>query len=47
VIPKATSKQHIRDNWKSRQLELDEEDIRKIDSIQRKERQIDPGFSPW
>jgi 2,5-diketo-D-gluconate reductase B len=47
VIPKATSKQHIRDNWKSRKLELNEEDIQKIYSIQREKRQVDPGFSPW
>ncbi|MFB6204431.1 MAG: aldo/keto reductase [Candidatus Nanohaloarchaea archaeon] len=46
VIPKATSEEHIRDNLKALDLELDEEDIEKIDSIEREERMVDPGFSP-
>jgi 2,5-diketo-D-gluconate reductase B len=47
VIPKATGEEHIRDNYKAQDLELDEEDIEKIDSIEREERQVDPGFAPW
>lgn len=46
-IPKATSEDHIRDNLQARELELDEEDVEKIDSIEREERLIDPGFAPW
>lgn len=46
AIPKATSMDHISDNWRSLNLELDEEDIDKIDSIDREERLIDPDFAP-
>jgi 2,5-diketo-D-gluconate reductase B len=47
VIPKATSEEHIRDNFKSLDLELDNEDVEKIESIDREERMVDPGFAPW
>jgi 2,5-diketo-D-gluconate reductase B len=47
VIPKASSEEHIRDNFEALDLELDEEDVEKIDSIDREERQVDPGFAPW
>lgn len=47
AIPKATSEEHIRDNYRALDLELDEEDIEKIESIDRKERVVDPGFAPW
>ncbi len=46
-IPKATSRAHIADNWASRELELDPEDIEQIDGIDRTYRQVDPGFAPW
>jgi len=46
-IPKATSREHIEDNWASLGLELDAEDVEKIDSIDRTERQVDPSFAPW
>ena len=47
AIPKATSKEHVRDNYQSLELELDEDDIEKIESINREERMVDPGFAPW
>ena len=47
VIPKATSRGHIEDNWASRELELTSEDIDRIDAIDRTDRQVDPSFSPW
>ena len=47
VIPKASSEEHIRDNFEALDLELDEEDIQKIDSIEREERMVDPDFAPW
>jgi len=47
VIPKATSEDHIKDNYNSLNLELDEEDIEKIESIGKEERMVDPGFAPW
>jgi Aldo/keto reductases, related to diketogulonate reductase len=46
-IPKATGKEHIHDNFNSLNLELDEEDIEKIKSIEREERTVDPSFAPW
>ena len=47
AIPKASSEEHIRDNFEARELELDEEDVEKIESIEREERMVDPGFAPW
>ena len=46
-IPKATSEAHIRDNWESNTLDLDDEDVAAIDAIERESRQVDPGFGPW
>jgi len=47
AIPKATSEAHIADNWASRELELEDSDIEKIDAINRSDRQVDPDFAPW
>lgn len=47
AIPKASSEDHIRDNFQALDLELDEEDIEKIESIDREERMVDPDFAPW
>ncbi len=47
TIPKATSEAHIRDNWASRGLDLDDKDMTKIDGIKRKDRRVDPSFAPW
>jgi len=44
AIPKASSEDHIRDNYRSLDLELDEEDIEKINSIEREDRKVDPDF---
>lgn len=44
AIPKASSEDHIQDNWNARDLELDQEDIEKINSIEREDRQVDPDF---
>jgi len=47
AIPKATGEDHIEDNYGALTLELDDEDIEKIDDIGTKERQVDPDFAPW
>ncbi|MGQ4557004.1 aldo/keto reductase [Halobellus sp. GM3] len=47
AIPKATSEAHILDNWGSLDVDLDDEDVAAIDSIDRTERRVDPGFAPW
>lgn len=44
AIPKASSEDHIKDNWNARELELEERDIEKINSIHREDRQVDPDF---
>ncbi|MEF8784030.1 MAG: aldo/keto reductase [Haloarculaceae archaeon] len=46
AIPKATSEDHIRDNWGSLTLDLSEDEIARIDDIDREERQIHPDFAP-
>lgn len=46
AIPKATSEDHIRDNWKSLTLELDEEDLETVAGIDRTSRKVDPSFGP-
>lgn len=46
-IPKASSRIHIEENWESRRIELDREDIEKIESIEKEERLVDPGFMNW
>jgi len=46
AIPKATSEAHIRDNWESAALTLDDEDVATIDAIDETDRRIDPGFGP-
>jgi 2,5-diketo-D-gluconate reductase B len=47
AIPKASSEDHIRDNWDALDLELDDEDVEKIAGIETRERQVDPDFGPW
>jgi 2,5-diketo-D-gluconate reductase B len=47
AIPKATSEAHIRDNWASLGLALDDEDVATIDDIDRREREVDPSWAPW
>jgi 2,5-diketo-D-gluconate reductase B len=47
AIPKATSEAHVRDNWMSLGLDLDSEDVAKIDAIGRTDRRVDPGWAPW
>ncbi|GAB3678824.1 aldo/keto reductase [Halopiger thermotolerans] len=47
VIPKASSREHLAQNLAAADLELDEEDRELIDSIDRRERHIDPDHGPW
>lgn len=47
VIPKASSEAHMRDNLAARDLELDDEDIEKIDDIEREHRIIDREYARW
>jgi diketogulonate reductase-like aldo/keto reductase len=47
AIPKATSEAHIRDNWTAQDLDLDAEDIEKIDGIEERRRLVDFDAAPW
>ena len=47
TIPKATSADHVRDNWRSLSLDLRPGDVERIDAIETRERQVDPGWAPW
>jgi 2,5-diketo-D-gluconate reductase B len=46
TIPKATSEAHIRDNWESLGVELDEGDHDRIGAIDRTDRRVHPDFGP-
>jgi 2,5-diketo-D-gluconate reductase B len=46
-IPKATGREHLADNWAARELELDDEDVERIDAIEERYRKFDPEGSPW
>ncbi|WP_066418685.1 aldo/keto reductase [Halorubrum aethiopicum] len=46
AIPKATSADHIADNWASRTLDLSDEEVERIDGIDRYDRRVHPDFGP-
>ena len=47
VIPKATSEEHIRDNWEARNLDLDPEDVAALNNVEDRRRLVDFGGAPW
>jgi len=47
VIPKASSWEHMEQNLTARDLSLEDEDLERIDGIEREHRVIDPDFGPW
>ena len=47
AIPKAEAGAHIRDNWGSLAVRLDDGDMAKINDIDEVERMVDPDFGPW
>jgi 2,5-diketo-D-gluconate reductase B len=47
AIQKATNWDHLRENWLSLDVELDEEDVERIDAIDQRERLVDPDAGPW
>lgn len=44
AIPKASSKEHIEDNFESSELKLSNSEIEKIEDIEKNERHVDPNF---
>lgn len=47
VIPKAAREAHMRDNLAARDLDLDDEDVARIDGIEREHRIIDREYARW
>ncbi|WP_420028445.1 aldo/keto reductase [Haloglomus litoreum] len=46
AIPKATSEDHVLDNWASLDLELSDEELSTIDGIEETDRRVHPDFGP-
>jgi 2,5-diketo-D-gluconate reductase B len=46
-IPMADVEAHIRENFAARDIELDEDDVRKIDSIEKRQKMVDPRHGVW
>jgi 2,5-diketo-D-gluconate reductase B len=47
AIPKATGQAHLRDNLGATDLELDAEDVERIDRVERRERFVERDGAPW
>ena len=47
VIPKASSEDHLRDNLAARDIDLDDEDVDLIDSVDGEYRVVDPDHAAW
>lgn len=47
VVPKSTDPDHVRENLAARSLELDDEDLARIDRIERRHRCVDFDGAPW
>lgn len=45
-IPKATGA-HVRENWDARELDLDDEDLERIEGIEERRRLVDPDAAAW
>lgn len=46
TLPRSSSKDHIADNWAARDLELTDEQVRRLDELPKDRRQVDPPFAP-
>ena len=46
-IPRSSSVDHLTDNLRARDLELESEDVERIDGIERRHRCEDPDFMDW
>lgn len=47
VIPKAASERHRRENLEAQHIDLDTEDVERIDGIDREHRIVDREYAPW
>ncbi|MCW8091416.1 2,5-didehydrogluconate reductase DkgB [Alteromonas sp. ASW11-130] len=46
TIPSSTNRKHLQSNFDSQDIKLDEEDITRIDDLEKGERIVDPDFAP-
>lgn len=46
-VPKSGTPAHVRENIAARDLALDDEDLARIDAVDRRERLVDPSDAPW
>lgn len=46
-IPMADVRAHIEENFRAREIELDPEDIERIESIETEKKYVDPDYAPW
>lgn len=47
AIPKSDDEDHIEENFAVQELELDDEDVERIDAIEREKRVVDGQGAPW
>ncbi|WP_459192217.1 aldo/keto reductase [Halosimplex sp. J119] len=47
AIPKATGRDHLADNLAAAEVELDAEDVERIDAVEERERFVDREGAPW
>jgi len=47
TIPKSTGDDHLRDNLGAADLELDDEDVERIDAVEKRERFVERDGAPW
>lgn len=47
AVPKATSVEHLAANFAAQDIELSDDDARRISGLARGQRMIDPPFAPW
>ena len=47
AVPKASSEAHMRENLASADLELTDDDLARVDAIEREHRIIDREYAPW
>jgi 2,5-diketo-D-gluconate reductase B len=47
AIPKATSWDHLQENWLSLDVELDDDEVERIDGLDERDRLVDPDAAPW
>ena len=47
AIPRTSTVDHLRDNLRSREIDLDADDVRRIDAVDRTHRCEDPEFMTW